>query len=158
MKENPPEEKSEVASETTAQNPRKQGSHQPSEPRESNFPDASQANFRVACNEVAEQLSKNWRFRLHVGGLVVTALFLLAAAIGGIVGLSISATLVSERQRFQEEAKREIGTAKQAVEAEITQELKKENVQKTMEVAAGKEAAALLAKSVARVSGPFNKS
>jgi uncharacterized membrane-anchored protein YhcB (DUF1043 family) len=72
----------------------------------------------------------------------------LAAAISGILGWSISASLTKERQRFQQEAQLEIEKAKEALEAEIAEQFKKENVQKTMEAAAGKEAATLLAKSV----------
>ncbi len=112
------------------------------------LPDPDDASFRVACNEIAEQLSKSWRFKLQVIGIVAGALFVLAAVISGIVGWSISASLTKERQHFQEQAQRDIGNAKKALEAEIAEQFKKENVQKTMEGAAGKEAAALLEKSV----------
>ncbi|HYJ05555.1 MAG TPA: hypothetical protein VEX43_10500 [Chthoniobacterales bacterium] len=147
MKENPLEKQMPSGREATGEGATV-GTHHVTGTSERHYPDASDANFRVTCNEIAEQLSKHWRFKLHVGGLVATALFVLAGAMGGIVGWSITATLASERQQFQEEAKHEIGLAKQAVESQIMQELKKENVQKTMELAAGKEAAALLAKSV----------
>jgi hypothetical protein len=112
------------------------------------FPEASQANFRVACNEIAEQLSKNWRFKLHVGGLVITALVVLGAAIGGIVGWSISSTLAGERKEFQKQAHDDIESAKKAIEVEIAQEFKKENVQKTLDTSVAKEAPALFSKSV----------
>lgn len=146
MSENPPQDEVDPEQQPKQEDPPRQD--RSSRSLDSDFFDPSRANFRVTCNEIAEELSKNWRFKLHVGGLVATALFLLAAAIGGIVGWSMSATLASERQRFQDEAKREIGTAKEAIEAEIAEELKKENFQKTMELTASKEAAALLAKSV----------
>ncbi len=112
------------------------------------LPGPDDPSFRVTCNEIAEQLSKSWRFKLQVIGIIAGALIVLAAAISGIVGWSISANLAKERQRFQDQAQRDIGDAKKALEAEIAEQFKKENVQKTMEAAAGKEAAALLRKSV----------
>ena len=112
------------------------------------LPAPDDPSFRVTCNEIAEQLSKSWRFKLQVIGIVALALFALAALTSGIVGWSIFASLAKERQRFQEQAQRDIGNAKEALEIEIAEQFKKENVQKTMEAAAGKEAAALLQKSV----------
>lgn len=112
------------------------------------LPHPDDPSFRVACNEIADQLSKSWRFKLQVIGIIAVILFVLAATISGIVGWNISASLSRERQRFQEQAGREIGKAKEALEDEIADQFKKENVQRTMEAAASKEAAALLAKSV----------
>ncbi|HMG06305.1 MAG TPA: hypothetical protein VK581_12675 [Chthoniobacterales bacterium] len=116
--------------------------------RRKNFPKANDANIRVVCNEIADDLSKNWRFKLHVGGLVVGSFVALVAAIAGIVGWSVSATLTRERQTFEDNAKKEIGTAKEAIERRIAIEFEKENVQKTVELAAAAEAERLLAKTV----------
>lgn len=112
------------------------------------LPDSNDPAFRVTCNEIAEQLSRSWRFKLQVIGIVAGTLFVLAAAINGIVGWNILASLAKERQRFQEEAQHDIGAAKKAVEAEIAEQFKKENVQKTVELAAATEASSLLRKSV----------
>jgi hypothetical protein len=68
--------------------------------------------------------------------------------VSGIFGLSISAMIKSQRQQFQQDARREITNARNGLEVEIAEQFKKENVQKTMETAAAKEAAALLKRSV----------
>lgn len=143
MKDNPPQQPQEPKKPATKP-PRQISTPEHPPP----FPEASQANFRVTCNEIAEQLSKNWRFKLHVGGLVITALVVLGAAIGGIVGWSISSTLAGERKEFQKQAHDDIESAKKTIEVEIAQEFKKENVQKTLDTSVAKEAPALFAKSV----------
>jgi hypothetical protein len=143
MKDEPPQESQERPPKVTR--PPKQV-HSSEHPRP--FPETSQANFRVACNEIADELSKSWRFKLHVGGLVITALIVFTAALVGIIGWSISESLKSERQHFQEQARQDIGTAKQAVDDEITEEFKKENVQKTLDTAVAKAAPTLFAKSI----------
>ena len=104
--------------------------------------------FRVACNEIAEQLAKSWRFKLEVIGIVSVIFVLLAVAVSGIFGLSISAMIKSQRHQFQQDARREITNARNGLEAEIAEQFKKENVQRTMETAAAKEASALLKRSV----------
>lgn len=112
------------------------------------LPDSTDPGFRVTCNEIAEQLTRSWRFRLHIIGISAVAIFVLAAAVNGIVGWNILAGLAKERQRFQEQARHEIAAAKTAVEAEIAEQFKRENVKKTVELAAADEASALLRKSV----------
>src|SRR5437764_815113 len=116
--------------------------------RRKNFPKANDPNIRVVCNEIADELSKNWRFKLHVSGTVIASFIALVAAIAGIVGWSMSATLTRERHTFEDNAKKEIGTAKEAIEHQIAIEFEKENVQKTVELAAASEAERLLAKTV----------
>jgi hypothetical protein len=112
------------------------------------FPNAAEANIRVVCNEIADQLSKNWRFKLQVIGIVVLAFLSLAAAVGTIVGWSISTSLANERQRFEDEVRRQISTAREATEKQIGEEFKKENVKKTVETAAADQASKLLTASV----------
>ena len=72
----------------------------------------------------------------------------MAAIVGGLVGWSISASLASERQRFQQQAQQDIGNAKKAIDGEIAEEFKKENVQKTLDLAVGRVAPDLFTKAV----------
>lgn len=108
------------------------------------LPDVRDANTRLVCNEIAEQLSKNWRFKVQVSVMITLAFFALAAAILGIVGWSIS----SQRARFQSDIQKELGDAKKETERQITQEFKTEKVQKTVREAAAAQAAQLLDSSV----------
>ena len=112
------------------------------------LPRPDDASFRITCNEIADQLSKSWSFKLQVIGIIIAAVIVIAAAASGIVGWNISTSIAKARLDFQQDAQKEIGKAREGLEAEIAEQFKKENVQKTMEQAASKEAAALLKKSV----------
>ena len=109
---------------------------------------ASDANFRIICNEVAEELSKNWRFKWHITGLMFGALLLICATLGSIAGWGVYTALANERQNFQMQAKQELATAKTAIENQIADEFKKENVRQIVESVADKESKNLLETAV----------
>lgn len=112
------------------------------------LPRPDDPSFRVACNEIADQLSKSWRFKVQVIGTIVVTILVIAVATSGFVGWNISSSLQKARKDFQDDAKREIGKARDGLEAEIAEQFKKENVQRTMEQAAAKESGVLLKRSV----------
>jgi len=118
---------------------------------------STDANYRLICNDVAEHLSKNFRFKLQVVFIVLLGLLGLTASVGGIVGYSIAAAVSKERQHFEDEVRRNIATTKQSMKEQITSEFNKDNVKTTLQSVASSEASQLVNRSIAPAIADFEK-
>lgn len=112
--------------------------------RLTSFPDALDANFRLACNEIAEELSKHDAFRRKMSQRIWGGIAATAGGIATLLGVGFWALL----GYVSTEAKLKISEAHRAVEMKIAEEFQRDSVQKTVEAAAGKESTRLLASSV----------
>lgn len=93
------------------------------------IPKVTDPEFGLACYEVAQTLSKNWRFKLHVFGFMLVAALAVGALISGAYGWT---------------AKSQIEKAKVKLNKFIQQEFQKDNIKRTIQQVADNKAAKLI--------------
>jgi hypothetical protein len=105
-------------------------------------PRVTDAEYRIVCNDIAEEVAKSWSFLVRV----LVAMAILAAAFIGVVGVTI-----------HDMAKEERDAAKDKIDAEIASQFKDDRVKALVEKAADDKAQQLLKSDVQPSIDAFNQ-
>jgi cytochrome c556 len=108
----------------------------------------SDSKLRVVCRQIAEDLAKDWRFKIQVITVLFVTSVTVVLAIFAILGMNLKEMLHQERLRFEEQAKASLGEARRGIERQIAEEFKAENVKRTITATAAEESQHLLKQSV----------
>lgn len=93
------------------------------------IPKVTDPEFRIACDEIAESLSKKWRFKLSIFGMIVLSGLVFLGALGWTMNNLLET---------------EIRTTKVKVDKFIETEFQKENIKKTIQQVASNQASKLM--------------
>jgi hypothetical protein len=120
------------------------------------------AKTRILQNDIAEELSKNWRFKLQVIGISIISLFSAASVLFGILGWGFYGFLKDQNEVLKKNAYQEIAQTKKAVEDEIKAQLQTKSVTEIINKSASEQAKLIinnaLNPSISEFQSKFDKS
>jgi hypothetical protein len=120
------------------------------------LPSVTDAEWRLACSDVAEALSKHTAFKIKVIGVVGAVLLAILIPIVAYFGLTIKNDITKQLSNFREDADRKIGDVKTSFSQQIATEFKSDNIQAIIRQTAAEESKALLSRSVQPSIDSFN--
>ena len=108
------------------------------------IPKVTEPEFRIACDEIAESLSKKWRFKFHIIGMIVVAVIIITGSIAGIFGWTIKDQFHNIEIKLDKLMETEVFEAKAKVDKFIEAEFQKENIKKTIQQVASDQSVKLI--------------
>ncbi|HWA25443.1 MAG TPA: hypothetical protein VG734_07275 [Lacunisphaera sp.] len=128
------------------------------------LPPVTNSEWKVARQEIVEELSKNWRFKLQVAGIIVAVPIAILAVLGYKTFKDVenarnelAVQVQSELVKAKKETDEKIGTAKAAIADQIANDFKDPGIQETIREVAAEQAKNLLSGSVQPTIDSFNK-
>jgi hypothetical protein len=124
--------------------------------RMNSLPPVTDSEFRLACNDIAEALSKHWGFVWKVVGVTVAIISSLIVVIFTVLGWGVLNYINYKTSQYYSSADLKLKDAQQQISDQIALEFKTAAIQKTIQDTAAAQANILLEQSVRPTIETFN--